>query len=555
MSDTKTSPASDFYDVLEVCTNAEIMPIVDMLINSPVSILKMCRAFELHAPDPQRYVDRICDELYRLATMALGITDGVRPSYTAMLNGLSKKIGLPFTAGDASVKEASLFSAFASQHLLTVAAADRQRIVDEVCAAASKAAGGLLSSDAWPPFAAALLQVAHLRSQLIEDGRLAIQSAEVSMNLPTIAGNETDALVVQIEDGEPVLALATIPGDITGWQPVTQGDRISGVLYPILEAVQPLLAGQQMFGGETLYKSILPHGAKLDTVKDTANMVYGSARGGNGLFVKSPFKTVSAAGVMGPMALMTLASAMIEQHKLEQIEKSLAEIKASLQDVAKFQKGERRSILTGSIRYFQQVATSVVAGELADEILHGLERHEVELLRVQEHLVDEARTQIAAFRAIKKEGWGSSKYAKSLGDELAVLASTYEELFLCMRARACAYMLLCAFPGREIGKKVRLDDITSTLETFSLSGEATVALDLALRDKLQGISSFETKGLLLTQETALLNSAATGSAEIIAGLNSAIQPIDAHIAQQSFAIKFEGDRPIAVKALSLADQA
>ncbi|MDT8871907.1 hypothetical protein RAA17_14235 [Komagataeibacter rhaeticus] len=34
---------------------------------------------------------------------------------------------------------------------------------------------------------------------------------------------------------------------------------------------------------------------------------------------------------------------------------------------------------------------------------------------------------------------------------------------LCVRARGCGYQLLCAYPGRESGKKARLGDISSLL--------------------------------------------------------------------------------------------
>lgn len=534
MSDAREAElCSDLYKILEACTNEEIAPIVEVLINSPVSILKIGRAFERHAPDHGQYTDQIGDEVYRLALMALGHDKETRPAYSVMLEALGKQIGLPTAPGDVSATEANLLNVFASQHLLSVPATERQLIVSDACAAASRAANGLLSSDAWAPFASALLYLAYLRRTLVEDGRIPSLPQNQSSIIPASAGDGVNAMVViRVEGGEPVLSLATIPEDATGWQDLGQNNKVSSLLYPTLEAIQPLIAGSQMLRGDTLWEV-----AEIGT----AHIVQKGHQGMRGL------APVSAAGLMGPMAMMALASAMVEQHKLEQIEKSLAEIKATLQDVSAFQKHERRSVLTGSIRYFQQVAPSVLAGELADEVLHGLERHEVELLRVQDHLTEEARGQIAALRAIKKEGWGSSKYVKAIQDQLALIDTTYDELFLCIRARACAYMLLCTFPGRETGKRVRLNDIRDALDTFSSSGAVTIALDQCLREKLQTVSSFETKGLLFSTENALLDRVSAGTCAILKGLNSAVSDALDETRPLSFNVKLQDGRPVAIR--------
>jgi hypothetical protein len=336
-----------------------------------------------------------------------------------MLDALGKQISLTIVSGDVTATEANLLNAFTSQHLVIIPAAERQSIVSEACAAASRAASGILKSDAWPAFAAALLYLAFLRRTLVEDGRIPSLLQSQSALIPASADDDVDTMVVvHVEGGDAVLSLATIPEDGTEWQGLVENSKVSNLLYPMLETIQPLIAGSQMLRGDTLWQV---------AEKGTAHIVQKGHQGMRGL------APVSAASLMGPVAMMALASAMVEQQKLAEIEKSLAAIKATLQD-------------------FQQVAPSVLAGELADEVLHGLERHESELLRVQEHLTEEARGQIAAFRSIKREVWGIGKYAKTIQDQLALVDTIYDELLLCVRARACAYMLLCTFPGREAGK-------------------------------------------------------------------------------------------------------
>lgn len=533
MSDVREAGlCSEIYDILEACTDDEIAPIVEVLVQSPASALRIVRAFERHAPNHHSYTDQIGDEVYRLALLSMGLKNESRPGYSVMLEGLAKQIGVPFVVGNIEEIEANILNTFASRHLLSVHADDRQRIVDEACIAASRAAEGLLSSDAWLPFASALLHLAYLRGKLVKEGRLGSWSSIRATNVRLLIDDRKEVFVADDQANELLSSFTIIPGNTAGWQAVVPDGKISSLLSPALEAVRVAVAGSQILRGDTLWK-VAENG--------TAKIVEKGHQGMRNL------GEISVSSLMGPVVVMALANALIEQRKLDQIEKSLADIKASLQDVSRFQRSERRSILTGSIRYFQQVAPSVLAGEIADEVLHGLERHEIDLMRVQDHLTEEARGQIATLKGIKKEGWGSSKYVKAIQDELTLLDKTYDELFLCIRARSCAYMLLCAFPGREAGKRARLDDITAALDTFSPSGEATIALDQGLREKLQIISSNETKGLLLNQENALFDRAFTETAAIMQGLKNCIHETFDETTPLSFNVRLQDGVPVAVR--------
>ena len=124
----------------------------------------------------------------------------------------------------------------------------------------------------------------------------------------------------------------------------------------------------------------------------------------------------------------------------------------------------------------------------------------------------------------------------------------YDELFLCIRARACAYMLLCSFPGRETGKRARLNDIMAALDTFSPSGEATIAFDQGLREKLHAVSSLTTKGLLLSKENSLLDKVAAESAAINYGLRSSTRAPHQETTPLAFDLKLNKDGlPVAVR--------
>jgi hypothetical protein len=532
--ETTTETGEDIYSLLELCTTDELAPIVDALTNAPVSFLKLTRAFEQHQPDHVRYTDQIGDETYRLGLLARGKGADTRPTYQAMIAALCKQIGF----AESACSDALLLNAFTKQHLFSAPPADRDRLVAEASNAAASAASGVFSSDAWPTLASVLVWLAYLRRKLGEDGRLASPCPSPAASVPseTLITDPAQAkgLSIRMRGDELVLApMASLSQK--GWRSLGESPKLSGALAPILEGIQSLIAANQTLRSDELLRR-LPDG-----VKGTAHIVEPGTKGMKGL------ETIAVSRLMGPVAIMMLAGAVAEQRKLEAIEKSLAEIKTAIADLSRFQQGKRRSVLTGSIRYFQQVAPSVLAGELASEVLQEIERHEVDLVRVQEHLTEELRERIADLRAIKKETFGSSKYLKALRAVQANLDAKYDELLLCLRARACGYQLLCTFPGREAGKATRLADITRVIDTLSLMGEPTMTMDTVLREKLAAISSFETKSLILKSENLLLDRIAGAHGEILEGLRS--DRSDTLSASEPISIDFhiEEGRPVAMR--------
>ena len=74
-----TTVHCDIYDILDLCDDEDLAPIVDVLEASPASALRISRGYELHHPKHAAYVDRIGDEIYRLAVEAMTPKDRQRP--------------------------------------------------------------------------------------------------------------------------------------------------------------------------------------------------------------------------------------------------------------------------------------------------------------------------------------------------------------------------------------------------------------------------------------------------------------------------------------------
>lgn len=553
MADVETTKlCSELYDILGACNNEELAPIVDMLTKAQVSVLKISRAFERHHPEHVLYTDQIGDEMYRLSLEALGRGGGSRPTYGAIVNGLCKRIGIPVSSNDTEATETLLLNTFSRQHLSTLSSAERQLVVIDACAAASDAAAGMLSSDAWRLVASTIMQVAYLRKKLAGEGRPHTKPGDeqAAGGVPALVDDGAGALIVQTENGDPILSVAYLREvDAAGWRGIDGGSKAMHMLTPILKAVQPLVAADELLKAGNYMRVTVPRGANL-VHSDKLGHLIGMAKDQKGSFKSIRLDPASVAKLASPAALLALANAMAEQQKLEEIERSLAEIKAVLGEVSRFQRDERRSVLTGSIRYFNQVAPAVLAGELGSEVLHEIERHEAELVRIQEHLAEELRGQVSALLAVKKEGWGSTtKYVKAIEDAQAAFDKACAELSLCIRARACGYQLLCFYPGRETGKRARLEDIGGALSAFSVAGEAVVSMDQVLREKMKGVSSYETKALLLNNENVLFDRLAVEGATILGGLEKAQRGLLDQAEPISIELRIQDGEAVAMRML------
>ena len=182
-----------------------------------------------------------------------------------------------------------------------------------------------------------------------------------------------------------------------------------------MKAVQPLVSAEQLLRHGNYMRRIVLAGTKLDQIAGSSAS-YGSARGVAGKFCSIQLDPASVAKLASPMALLILASAIAEQKKWEATERSLTRSRSpsptcpgsSRRSASQSSKG-----LQGSIRYSQQVAPSVLGGELEPEVLQQIEGHEVDLVQAQEHLAQDLRTQIASLRSIRKDTFGgSSKYTR-----------------------------------------------------------------------------------------------------------------------------------------------
>lgn len=381
----------------------------------------------------------------------------------------------------------------------------------------------MLGTEAWQPFVAALIEISQLRQMMAADGRLSGSHGAVEA---ATSVESTQVVNVVGDDGQHAFLLATISQEqAQGWTFMVPDGRTVSKLTPFFQALQPFFNAEQMLAGKYIYSSEIAL-----SWSDKMGAFVGVAKGRQGMV---DLRQVTALGISGPAIFITAATAIAHQQQMQRIEGSLDEIKAMLADVSRFQQDERRSILTGSIRYFRQVARAVLSGELAPEVLHMLEYHEAELVKILDHLVKDLRAATEAMRAVKKDAFGSSRYIKSLQNAQVTVTSRYNDILLCLRARACGFQLMSAYPGREAGKQARFDAIIEDFRPFLPDGEATLAIDQVLREKLRLVSSYEDRLSLLDSENTLLENIANCKNDIFNSISldfsSDIKSGDKHV--------------------------
>jgi hypothetical protein len=413
--------------------------------------------------------------------------------------------------------ESIFINMFLRQHLFTVATEDRPRLIAAAAAAAGSAVSSVFSSEAWQPLAATLVHIAFLREAMAGCGRLTGILARGKTVVLAQRSEPENSVIVTGDDGAPSFALAAIPENIAeGWTFIKPDGRTLSKLTPFMEALQPFFSAQQLLSGKHVYSSSLPL-----SHSDKVGAFVGVAKGNQGMM---PLNQVTAIGLSGPAVFLTAATAIAQQQQMQRIEKALDDIKVMLTDVARFQQEERRAELTSSISYFNQVARAVLSGELVPEVLNRIEDREGELIKIYLHLVKDLRVEMEALRAIKKETFAPSKYVKALQSAQAVVAGLYEDILLCLRARACGFQLMSVYPGREAGKKARYEAICEAIRPFLPSGEVTVELDRILRDKLQAMSSYENKAVLLRGESTLFDVVGKSDKAIMSAITASLSP-------------------------------
>ena len=572
----------DLYALLSVCTKEDLDPLVTYILGKLSNLLDINDDYKRHRPDHTKYHRVIADEirLYGGNTFRNLMRGGEGPSYDEVVLDVCKKLGIPCSSGDTVGNEDKLLTLFLERQWKALSEDERERLIAEARTDAAKKAGPNAKNVIWPgggllmarfvsgPFGLAatgfsiadpafsvtgpcVLHIAYLRKKYLEAASPSSARETVAQTAPPArALVRSDALVVGTSEEAPVLSLARISEPpLVNWNPVTGDDGI-GRLNPLLQAVPSLATAGEVATGK--YMEVVINGPLLKAKGQEGyrliTMIDGKPSHGT-LLDPSRLSTIVNAS-----ALLQVASVAVAQKHLADISRKLSEIKASVDRIQNFQKNKRRTDIKGVIRYFEQVTSSVLLSTDLSEIRHQIEHHEATLLQVQDHLMDDIREESKATLHLKDcDTFGSKGIEDALRSHQKLLDELYQDLLLCVRARAFGWQLLVASSGNDPLKKSRKQSIVNAIESLAAGGDLLSGTQANMWQKVKAMSAFwnrdvtvnERKLSLMEWNDRLVADVSQGKEQITRDLRAAEVAIAQQFQPMTLWLKIENDQIVA----------
>lgn len=572
--------AGDLNALLSVCSAEDLDPLVQVLLSKLSNGIDINEDYKRYAPDHTKYYELIGKDLRLFGGNSLrNLFRGEGPSYDEIVLDVCKKLDVPCETGKTVQNEENLLTIYLDRQWKALSPEQQEEFLAQARTTAagdlSSAAmlmkegakflllrsiagplgwGGLIISAADPSFKVTVpcvLHIAYLRKKHIE--RLTQpQPAQLPLNSPQLpASIKADLPVEPVDRGQSLIvggsheASMLVLTEVAGvgdreWIAVGRGDKAISRLNPLLQAVPGIAVAQDV--ATSRYMEVVINGPLLQA--SDGDGFRAMAKAAQGVEHGRLYEATALSNLVNAAAVWQIASVVVAQKHLADINAKLSELKSGISKIIDFQRNERKSLLTGAIRYFEQVAPSVLVGETSEGIRHQIERHEADLLRVQDHLLDDIQHESAALLDVKAKPETIEAHQK-------VLESLYRQLLLCIRARACGWQLLLVFPGEELLKEGRKKSILETLEILAQSGEMLNRTDAAVRAKVQTMSS--SWGMTANKEKLLLLGWIQALEDEVARcttlIESDIRVADLMVTQQGEPIrllaKVEGERIVA----------
>ena len=219
--------------------------------------------------------------------------------------------------------------------------------------------------------------------------------------------------------------------------------------------------------------------------------------------LKSAGKIRTAASLA---AVWQVASVVVAQVHLVEINKNLDQIKHSVEQIGEALKRHRRSEIAGTIEYIQQAYQMLSNGHLPTSVTHHLETCEHALLKLQiditEEIDHESKTEPRDSDTLGTETIyknGIAKYKK--------ISALITELEVCIQARILNWFVCSAIHGESILSKTRMESMRRSLDTL---GSIRDTIEHRRKDDVSRIDSFWNTSETLSARKALVQAEAIG---------------------------------------------
>ena len=319
------------------------------------------------------------------------------------------------------------------------------------------------------------------------------EAVPLPVELPVVAEVSKPDEAFELVYGPTASAPALVIGS-WGKQPIPGNARAlnaksSGLLSlaPLAQAVPSLLTAAEF--GSNNYMRVVVNGP-LAAAKDGGFFPF--VRGPDGKIAEmANLQVPSDMGTwINAAAVWQIASVIVAQKHLADINRKLDEIKSAIEAVHQHQKDSRRSKVSGGIEYLRELTELIRRGEMPMASRVEIEAFLRDLLTIQDHVQKDIQSSIEQIQGIQGNDWvGTGDLFEKLSRHEKGLTELLDEWAQCVDARILTWFVLTSFAGEHQQKEVRIYQIRRTIEAFVTNTDGLGELMAHWNKKLASISA------------------------------------------------------------------
>jgi len=199
------------------------------------------------------------------------------------------------------------------------------------------------------------------------------------------------------------------------------------------------------------------------------------ARGVNGISENARlFDPANLSTLVNAGAVWQVASVLVAQKHLADISAKLKSIETGIERLGAFLDSERRSRITGTYSYLEQLYSALNSGHLPMQAAIELESAERDLLSIFDHLSAEYSQELERLAA-DGDTFGTEDLTNRAVAKVKRLENLASDLQLCLQVRTAAWYVLAVLPdvhGLQQARRRSIEDARGRLLELAESGTA-----------------------------------------------------------------------------------
>lgn len=259
-----------------------------------------------------------------------------------------------------------------------------------------------------------------------------------------------------------------------------------GRLSALLQAAPSLLVAAEAYGKRLMEVSI-----NGDLVRAADGNGFRAMAIGKGGIKENArlFEVDKLQGVINAAAVWQIASVIVAQKHLADINEKLEEIKNAIKGVSQWLDNRRKARLNSIYDYLQQGARAIQAGELSASLRQEFESCERDLAEIFDHLAAEFE-QEAQKKVEHNEMLGTEDLARDLGLKLERLSKLAGDMHMALKVRAGCLHLVRLYPGETKLVEARRESIGRALRRLQ---ELVASMGPQVEAQISAMNSYANK--------------------------------------------------------------